>query len=317
MTEGYYRTMKKCIVAFFCASALAFAAPAADLSKLTDADTFWAHIMKLREGPEKQSEDPELAKAEFARFLSQAEEAVVEFAKRFPADARRWNAKLMQVEIAQERAWIAGKQVDPKEAESTFKEVAAAKDASDETRWHANRMLLKIYKDTDQTKYEAQLKMLAASEDARLAKFAKRKLDALELLKKPLDMKFDSVEGKAVDLEKLRGKVVLLDFWATWCPPCRESVPHLVAAYRKYSEKGLEIIGISLDEEKERLVKFTKAKEMTWPQYFDGMGWENRFARRYGIEGIPTLWLVDKKGIVRAEVRAENLEKQIEKLLNE
>ena len=78
---------------------------------------------------------------------------------------------------------------------------------------------------------------------------------------KPLDLKYTAVDGSAVDLSKMRGKVVLVDFWATWCPPCRGEVPNVVAAYTKYHDQGFEIVGVSLDKDKERLLAFTKETE--------------------------------------------------------
>jgi thiol-disulfide isomerase/thioredoxin len=111
-------------------------------------------------------------------------------------------------------------------------------------------------------------------------------------------VKFTSVDGKAVDLSKMKGKVVLLDFWATWCPPCRGEVPNVVAAYKQYHDKGFEVIGISLDQDKSALVAFTKEHDMTWPQYFDGNGWDNTISKGFGIDSIPAMWLIGKDGKV-------------------
>ena len=132
---------------------------------------------------------------------------------------------------------------------------------------------------------------------------------------KPFDLKFTSVDGKAVDIAKMRGKVVLVDFWATWCPPCRGEVPNVVAAYKKYHDKGFEIIGISLDQDKSALLSFTKEHDMTWPQYFDGNGWENKISSGFGINSIPAMWLVGKDGkVITADARGDlagNVEKAL------
>jgi thiol-disulfide isomerase/thioredoxin len=134
----------------------------------------------------------------------------------------------------------------------------------------------------------------------------------------PLDLKFQAVDGTAVDLAKLRGKVVLLDFWATWCGPCRMEIPNVVATYNALHSQGFEIVGISLDQDKEQMVKFTKAAGMAWPQYFDGKRWENEISTRFGIDSIPAAWLLDKKGFVRStEARGDNLAEQVKKLLAE
>src|ERR1700679_1361257 len=94
-------------------------------------------------------------------------------------------------------------------------------------------------------------------------------------INRPLDLNFTAVDGRKVDLAQLRGKVVLLDFWATWCPGCRQEVPEVVNTYRKYHDKGFEVVGISLDQDKDALQAFTSEHGMTWPQYFDGQGWDN------------------------------------------
>jgi thiol-disulfide isomerase/thioredoxin len=113
---------------------------------------------------------------------------------------------------------------------------------------------------------------------------------------KPVDLQFTAVDGRQVDLAKLRGKVVLIDFWATWCPPCRAISPDIVAAYNKYHSQGLDIIGISVDSDKSALIAFTKAEGAPWPQYFSDDGSDNPIAARFGVEMFPTLFLLDKKG---------------------
>lgn len=134
---------------------------------------------------------------------------------------------------------------------------------------------------------------------------------------KPPAIKFTAVDGTKFDLGQWRGKVVLVDFWATWCPPCRREVPSLVEAYRKLHDKGFEIVGISLDSSKEQLLAFTKDHGMPWPQYFDGKGWDNEISTRFHIEGVPTMWLLDKQGRIRNDDPSDNLEAEITKLLAE
>jgi thiol-disulfide isomerase/thioredoxin len=129
------------------------------------------------------------------------------------------------------------------------------------------------------------------------------------------ELKFSDVHGKKVDLASLKGKVVLIDFWATWCGPCVGEVPNVVATYEKLHEKGFEIVGISLDSDKAKLTSFTKEKKMTWPQYFDGQGWNNKISTRFGIHSIPAMWLVDKEGKLATTAARSGLEKQVESLL--
>lgn len=152
---------------------------------------------------------------------------------------------------------------------------------------------------------------------AQIREMAQSLLKSLERQGKPLDIKFKAVDGRDVDLAKLKGKVVLVDFWATWCGPCRVEIPNLRAAYEKLNPKGFEIVGISFDDDKEALVEFTKKNQMPWVQYFDGEGWGNKLGKEFGITGVPTMWLVDKKGVLRDLNGRMDLAGKVEKLLAE
>ncbi|MCB1063397.1 MAG: redoxin domain-containing protein [Verrucomicrobiae bacterium] len=133
-----------------------------------------------------------------------------------------------------------------------------------------------------------------------------------------MDIAFTAMDGTEVDLSKMTDKVVLVDFWATWCGPCVGELPNVISAYEKYHDKGFEIIGISLDQDKGALEGFVKQRKMTWPQYFDGKGWENDLAKEFGIRGIPATFLIGKDGkIVVTDLRGDMLEQQLGKLLGE
>ena len=129
-----------------------------------------------------------------------------------------------------------------------------------------------------------------------------------------LELRVTAVDGSEIDLSKLRGKVVLLDFWATRCPPCVEEMPKVLATYNKFHEKGFEIIGISTDESKEILISFVKARGIHWPQYLD----ENRvISNRWQVTGLPTMWLINKKGLLVNMEARHDLQGDVEKLLAE
>ena len=134
---------------------------------------------------------------------------------------------------------------------------------------------------------------------------------------KPLDIRFSALDGREVDLAKLRGKVVLVEFWSTTCGPCLAEMPAVKAAYQKLHGQGFEVVGISLDDKESALRHFIKEKDLPWPQHFDGKGWENLFAVRYGIFGIPTTWLVDKQGQLRDTNARFDLERRVTALLAE
>jgi peroxiredoxin len=133
----------------------------------------------------------------------------------------------------------------------------------------------------------------------------------------PLQFRFTALDGREVDLEKLHGKVVLIDCWATWCPPCIREIPRLKTLYARLRAKGFEIVGISSDDDKDALQKFIAEKQISWPQYFDGKGELNQFAVQHAVTGVPTTWLLDKRGVLRDVNALKNLERKVEKLLRE
>jgi len=124
-------------------------------------------------------------------------------------------------------------------------------------------------------------------------------------------------EGNQIALSSFRGKVVLIDFWASWCGPCRKEMPNVVKAYAKFKDKGFEIFGVSLDQDRDRWVEAIAKDGMTWPQVSDLKYWESAPARLYNVQSIPYTVLLDKEGkILYKNLRGAALEEKLAELLN-
>ena len=150
--------------------------------------------------------------------------------------------------------------------------------------------------------------------------FVKARERFLALSHTPFEMKFTALDGREVDVAKLRGKVVLIDFWASWCNPCIAELPNVKAVYKEYRDKGFEIIGISVDSERDRrkFADLVAEKGVTWPQHFDGKGWDNQYALQYTVTGVPAMFLLDKKGLlVSTDARGEKLGAEVKRLLEQ
>lgn len=136
--------------------------------------------------------------------------------------------------------------------------------------------------------------------------------------KKFTDFPMKDVNGKDRKLSDYvgKGKVVLIDFWASWCPPCRREMPNLVEVYKQYKAKGFEIVGVSLDSKQEAWEKGIKDLNITWPQLSDLQGWKNSGAALYYVNSIPHTILVDKDGtIVAKNLHGEDIEAKVAELL--
>ncbi len=130
------------------------------------------------------------------------------------------------------------------------------------------------------------------------------------------EISLPGVKDKAVNLSSLKGKVVLIDFWASWCGPCRAAMPGVVKLYQKYKNKGFEVFGVSIDSKKADWIKAIANDKITYTQVNDTAGWYSPVAVAYGVDAIPNTFLLDKTGkVVAINLEEEELESKIKQLI--
>jgi thiol-disulfide isomerase/thioredoxin len=156
---------------------------------------------------------------------------------------------------------------------------------------------------------------------ARATKSAMGKLKQVEGLGKPFEFKFtDAITGKEVTNQSLKGKVLVIDFWATWCGPCVAEMPKMKELYAKYKDKGVEFVGISLDQPEDKggltkLKEFVAKNDLAWPQYYQGNFWQSEFSSSWGINSIPAIFVVDAEGNLASTSARGKLDVLIPELL--
>jgi peroxiredoxin len=159
---------------------------------------------------------------------------------------------------------------------------------------------------------------LSKSADPGIKQAAKQGIAELALSpgRKPPAFTVNDLDGKPQSPDRFQGQVLLIDFWATWCGPCRGELPNVKSVYDKFHDKGFAILGVSLDEDKDALQKFVKEQNMAWPQLFDGKGWKNEIAQLYRVNAIPKTLLLDRQGVIRhVNLRGPALEKAVAELV--
>lgn len=296
-------------------------AKSADAPAAAEGSAGWESVEPLLQGPSARPKSKEEAIEIYTKYLAELDDKAAAFLKANPEDAHRWDLMLHMIKIDKMREFVGGEASAPEKITKDIESIIAAKDASEETKGFASYIQV-----MEAGEDEEKFAKLAEAHIKAFPKFEgnpqiEGKIKAAEMSKtlkeKPLELSFTSTDGKEVDMAKLRGKVVLIDFWATWCGPCVKEIPNVVATYNKLHDQGFEIVGISFDQDKDKLAAMTKDKKMPWPQYFDGKGWENKFGQLYGISSIPAMWLIDKKGMLVDTEGREDLANKVAKLLAE
>ena len=181
------------------------------------------------------------------------------------------------------------------------------------------RLLCAIASETTDPKTELELYKRIAHDypDSDAASIAESAIIRFAYVGKPFALSFtDAIKGDVVTSERLKGKVVVIDFWATWCAPCVEGLPNLKRLYSAYHGSGVEFVGVSFDDPKEdggldQLKQFVAANDVPWPQYYLGNSFKSDFAQKWEVKSLPTLFVVDAQG----NLYSTNAESKLEAIL--
>jgi thiol-disulfide isomerase/thioredoxin len=210
--------------------------------------------------------------------------------------------------------WDAGADVDARK--EAFEKVAALAKANPASDPVADGLIMMLNTFPDDVETGKKINEIVCNEmkcpAAKAYAASPLKLDA------PFAVDGTTLKNESWKLDKYKGKVVLVDFWATWCPPCREEIPKVAKLYADNHDKGFEIIGVTCDNDRGELMSFLKEHpEMPWTELFHpGTGW-HPLTKKFNIHGIPTMYLVDRNGLLRSTEAIQSKEELVPKLLEE
>lgn len=178
------------------------------------------------------------------------------------------------------------------------------------------KLMEKNYPNSDYTK-EMKSAYAQIEMQMKAAEMKQKAESATAIGSTAIDLDYPSPSGKNIKLSSLRGKVVLVDFWASWCGPCRRENPSVVAAYNKYKGKGFTVYSVSLDQDKARWVSAIAQDGLLWENHVSDLkGWSAEPAAKYGVQSIPAQFLLDKDGkIIAKNLRGEELDRKLEEIL--
>ena len=295
------------------------------------------------------------SREEYKKLSAQTAELIAELKKVAPDNEKlnsllpqRWNALAVNDKqdeaLAEIDATIASTKNEKLKTEAVYSKVQVlfskeeistdavmgAIDAFDKASPKDPRMMMVLYGATQILDDPAKLESV---EDRLLKDFAsnrqiaqiKAMIEAARKMRakvgKPFELEFtDAIKDSQVSMKGLKGKVVVIDFWATWCGPCIAEMPKMKKIYADYKDKGVEFIGVSLDQPKEMggldaLKKYVKDNDVQWLQYYQGQGWKSEFSAGWGVNSIPCVFLVDQQGNLYSVKARGKLDKMIPKLL--